>query len=441
MVTGGTVTTCELPKPKWQFAARKIVVDVGKDAKIYHSTFRIHGVPVLYLPFATHPVEQNRQSGFLIPSLGNSSRKGTFFGESVYWAMSRSMDATLGAQYFSSRGWAPQGEFRVRPSESSFLDLSFYGVLDRGFGFNDADQGGANVRLNAESSFPHHIRGVANIDYLTSYVFRLAFNEVFTQAVNSEVKSQAFLSNTTHGYSYNALTERYQNFESTANGDVITILHAPSMGLSSVDQRIASSPFYWSYDVAADGLSRSEPSFRTANLVGRFDISPRLSLPLSTRGWSVRPEITLRDTLYTQQLTPANGVGVAIDDPINRRALETNIEIRPPAIERVFAKEFFGRKWKHVVEPRVNYRYVAGVNNFNDLLRFDDRDILSDTNEIEYSVVNRLFSKRILPAASDCGPQGMPTNLDNRGRGAARGCPVGPRRAGRTSLHYGTAST
>ena len=205
-------------------------------------------------------------------------------------------------------------------------------MLDRGFGINSADQGGANVKLNAESKFPHNFRGVANIDYLTSYVFRLAFNEVFTQAVSSEVKSQAFLSNTTRGFSYNALSERYQNFESTANGDVITILHAPSIASSSVDRRIGKSPFYWSYDAAADGLSRSEPSFRTAPLVGRFDFAPSLSLPLQAGGWSLRPEVTLRDTFYTQQLIPANGVGTATYDAINRKAFEGTIEIRPPAL-------------------------------------------------------------------------------------------------------------
>jgi len=309
------------------------------------------------------------------------------------------------------RGWAPQGEFRARPTEDSFLDLSFYGVLDRGFGINSADQGGANVKLNAESKFPHNFRGVANIDYLTSYVFRLAFNEVFTQAVSSEVKSQAFVSNTTRGFSYNALSERYQNFESTANGDVITILHAPSLASSSVDRQIGRSPFYWSYDAAADGLSRSEPSFRTAPLVGRFDFAPSLSLPLQAGGWSLRPEVMLRDTFYTQQLIPANGVGTATYDAINRKAFEGTIEIRPPALERIFDKEFLGRKWKHVVEPRVVYRYVAGVDNFDHLLRFDERDIVSDTNEVEYSIVNRLFSKRVLPSATDCASTGMPTNL------------------------------
>jgi len=119
----------------------------------------------------------------------------------------------------------------------------------------------------------------------------------------------------------------------------------------------------------------------------------------------------LRDTFYTQQLIPANGVGTATYDAINRKAFEGTIEIRPPALERIFDKEFLGRKWKHVVEPRVVYRYVAGVDNFDHLLRFDERDIVSDTNEVEYSIVNRLFSKRVLPSATDCASTGMPTNL------------------------------
>ena len=80
------------------------------------------------------------------------------------------------------------------------------------------------VHLDAEDTFAHNFRGVASIDYLSSFVFRLAFNDVFSQAVNSEVKSEAFLSNATRGFFYNGSTQRYQNFESTTPGDVITIL-------------------------------------------------------------------------------------------------------------------------------------------------------------------------------------------------------------------------
>ncbi|OLC98813.1 MAG: hypothetical protein AUH86_04075 [Acidobacteria bacterium 13_1_40CM_4_58_4] len=422
VVYDGTVTTCELPHPKWEFNAHRVVVDVGGNAKIYRSTFRVKGIPILYLPFATHPVERlPRQTGFLIPNVGRSSRKGTILGESVFWAINRSMDTTVGAEYLSMRGWSPKAEFRARPSDTSFVDLNYFGVLDRGFGRPKVDQGGHNVRLDAEGAFGRNFRGVANIDYLSSYVFRLAFNEVFTQAVNSEVKSQAFLSNTTRGFSYNASAQRYQNFESTTPGDVITILHAPGFESSSVDRQIGNSHFYWSYEAAAEGLSRKECEnvslaisrctqfFSTAPLVGRFDLNPSLSVPLAFGGWSLRPEIALRDTFYTQQLKPSGGIGATLSDAINRKALVGSVELRPPALDRVFDHELLGRKWKHVIEPRVVYRYVTGVNNFANILRFDARDILSDTNEVEYGVVNRLYGKHTSEQPEDCGPTGMPS--------------------------------
>ena len=55
-------------------------------------------------------------------------------GDSFYWAINRSMDATVGAEYFSKRGWSQRGEFRARPSDTSYVDLNFFGVIDRGIG-------------------------------------------------------------------------------------------------------------------------------------------------------------------------------------------------------------------------------------------------------------------------------------------------------------------
>jgi LPS-assembly protein len=421
LVYDGTITTCELPRPKWQFYAHEVDVQVGGNAKIYNSTFRLEGVPILFLPFATHPVQKRpRQSGFLIPNAGRSSIKGYIVGESVFWAINPSTDVLLGSQYFSKRGWAPEGEFRTQPSETSFVDLNFFSVMDRLQGANY--QGGADVRLTAEGNI-HTFRGVANIDYLSSYVFRLAFSDVFAQAVNSEVNSTAFLSSATRGYFYDASMQRYQNYESANNDDVIAILHAPSFESFSVDHAIGHSPFYWSYDAAVDGLERSDPAlnattanFSTAGMVARFDLSPSISLPLQFHGWSVRPELSLRDTLYTKQLVTTAAAGGIVEesassDAINRKALEGSVEIRPPVLDRVFDHEFLGRKWKHVIEPRVVYTYVTGVDNFSKVLRFDERDILSDTNEVEYSVVNRLYSKRTTEQPDDCRPVGMPTLL------------------------------
>jgi LPS-assembly protein len=419
VVYDGTITTCELPHPKWQFDARKVIVDAGGNAQIYRSTFLLHGIPMLWFPYATHPVErQSRQSGFLMPSIARSSTKGNVVGDAYYWAINRMMDATLGAEYFSLRGWSQRGDFRARPSETSYVDLNYFGVIDRGIGSPPLKEGGENARLNAAGNIDG-FRGVANIDYLSSFLFRLAFNEVFSQAVYSEVKSQAFLSKSTEGFSVNGFVERYQNFLSTTPGQVVTISHAPSFDFSSVDQRLGRSPLYWSFDASAGGLSRSEPPpcslillplcrkpFRTGNLLGRFDLNPEISLPLLFRGWSLRPELTLHETYYTERLVGEDreSPGQAVSDAINRQALETAVELRPPALERVFDKNFLGRKWKHVIEPLAVYRFVTGVNNYANVLKFDERDILTDTHEVEYGFVTRLYAKRGSEKPEDCDP-------------------------------------
>ena len=182
--------------------------------------------------------------------------------------------------------------------------------------------------------------------------------------------------------------------------DAIQILHAPSFDLSNVDRQLGHLPLFWSMDVSAGGLSRTEPGFRTANLLGRFDLNPEISMPLQFAGWTLRPGITLHETYYTERFVN----GVAMNNPTNRQALEADVELRPPVLEKVFERDFLRRKWKHVIEPRMNYRLVTGVNDFADVLHFDDRDILSNTHEVQYGIVMRLYSKRLDSSIQECEP-------------------------------------
>ncbi|HYM76598.1 MAG TPA: LPS assembly protein LptD [Candidatus Dormibacteraeota bacterium] len=421
-VYDGTITTCELPHPKWKFQAHRVVVDVGGNATIYHSDFLLHGFPIFYFPYATHPVAREaRHSGFFIPTGGRSSTKGNVVGDSFYWAINRSLDATIGAEYFSKRGSSQRGEFRARPSDTSYVDLNYYGVVDRGISEPPAcngnppvcvatpalKEGGQEVRLTADGNIDG-FRAVSNIDYLSSFLFRLAFNEVFTQAVNSEVKSQVFLSKTYNGFSLGGIVERYQNFFQTADSagnlsnppafNDVQIWHTPSLDASSVDRPFGRGPLYWSFDASLAGLSRSEPGFHTSSLLERFDFNPEISLPLQFRGWVMRPALTLHETYYSQRFVG----GQPRSDPTNRQALETSLEIRPPVLERIFDKEFLGRKWKHVIEPRAVYRLVTGVNDFANVVQFDERDILSNTHEVEYGFVTRLYAKRNPSSVQEC---------------------------------------
>ena len=53
-----------------------------------------------------------------------------------------------------------------------------------------------------------------------------------------------------------------------------------------------------------------------------------------------------------------------------------------------------GGEVRHVIQPEIQYSYVTGISNFGSILRFDDRDIVSDTNQISYTLGQRFYFRR-----------------------------------------------
>jgi LPS-assembly protein len=81
-------------------------------------------------------------------------------------------------------------------------------------------------------------------------------------------------------------------------------------------------------------------------------------------------------------------------------SVEVSSDIRPPAIERTFVvperwQKFLGAEVRHTVEPEFTYRYTGGIDNFLNILRFDDVDLDANTNELQYGVTQHLFFKPI----------------------------------------------
>jgi LPS-assembly protein len=395
----GIITSCQLPNPKWEFHPATATVEVGGDAKMYHSTLRIKGIPIFYFPYVQHPADNlGRKSGFLIPAIGQSNSKGTIIGDAFYWAINRNSDAEIGGYYFSSRGWAQIGNYRNIGWHYQF-HAEYYGVIDeQGNPVSKQNQGGQELKANGAAELPFGFRGVVSVDYLSSYVFRLAFAQNFTEAINSEVRSSGFVNKSWSGNFLGLWMSRYQNYQSTVNGDVIDIAHIPSFQMAGVENPIFNSRFMYTYDVAGEGVSRHEPGFQTQNVVGRLDANPNISLPMFLRGWTFRPEAGVRETFYTERLIPSNGntgeIGVAVAQALNRNVLLASMEMRPPSVAKIFDRKIFGYVMKHVVEPYAIYRYETGINNFSNIIRFDERDILADSSGVEYGVVNRLYVKK-----------------------------------------------
>jgi LPS-assembly protein len=122
------------------------------------------------------------------------------------------------------------------------------------------------------------------------------------------------------------------------------------------------------------------------------------------RGWTFLPAVSVRDTFYTQQKTAETPltIGTTVNTDINRKNFEGALEMRPPRLEKIYEKGIFGKFLKHTIEPRITYRYVNGIDNFLNIIRFDSTDIVSNTNEVEYALTNRIYLK---PRTQTCNPQ------------------------------------
>ncbi len=397
----GYVTSCQLPQPKWKLDSKTADVEVGDEAKLHHATLKLHGIPVFYFPYMEHPVDNlGRKSGFLIPSIGSSTLRGTVLGDSFYWAMSRNADATLGAALYSARGWAQFGDFRAL-GYTYGIQANYYGVVDSKGAppgpYYKQNQGGEDLKVNAFKALPDDFHAVLSADYLSSYTFRQTFALAFTEAIEAEVRSTGFVYKNWNGYSFAVMADSYQDYQTTAPGDYIQIVHSPSVEFSTAERSFSRTNFVYSYDAAVEGVSRNELGFETAPIVGRVDAAPYLAWPKLFDGWTFRPQIGVRETYYSERLEPGSAtsvIGIAVHDPINRNVANASFEMRPPTLSRIYERKPFGRVIKHTIEPYAVYRYQGGINNFSQILRFDSRDILADTNEVEYGFVNRLFSKK-----------------------------------------------
>jgi LPS-assembly protein len=232
------------------------------------------------------------------------------------------------------------------------------------------------------------------LDDLSSLTYRLAWSETFTQAVNSEVRNSAFLTNNFRGFSLNFAALSYQNYLSASPDTYVSLRTVPEVRFSSVDQApFQQLPIYVSFDGFSDAVHRSDTvtatPLDTPNFVGRSELAPSVTMPLHFGPWlDLTPTFTLRSTYYGGQ----SQNGSFVDRGFFRTTEEFSLDIRPPSFDRIWDRS--GTKWKHVIEPDIVYNYVNGVNNFSRFVRFDEDETLTDTNEIEYGITQRLYRRK-----------------------------------------------
>lgn len=223
----GRLTNCDPIKPWWTLRAANAEVTPQASAIVRNAVFRLKGVPLLYVPYFRKSLKRMpRQSGLLTPTIGNSSRFGRILGQSYFWAINRSYDATLGATWYTARGVASTASLRGRPTKNSSFDAVFFDMRDRGRELDDGSrlkQGGNSFDLKGKAMFGDGWRGVVDLRYLSSLEFRQAFTQSYEEAVFSQIRSIGFVTKNFSTYSFNVSLLRNEHFQSVSRDDNIVI--------------------------------------------------------------------------------------------------------------------------------------------------------------------------------------------------------------------------
>ena len=132
---------------------------------------------------------------------------------------------------FTARGTSHEIDFRGQPRAGTEFGFSLYGVRDRGRLQDDGTrfkEGGYQYKISAKSDIGRGWAGFANINYLSSFLFRQAFTQSFNEAIFSEVNSIGYVSKSWSSYSFHGVISRHQLFQGSREVDHIVIRKLPS---------------------------------------------------------------------------------------------------------------------------------------------------------------------------------------------------------------------
>jgi hypothetical protein len=316
-------TACTQPTPYWSFKIGRGILRLDDYAYLHDLSFKLGGATVFYTPYLVWPIKTDRVSGLLFPEFGFSNRSGTIISEAWYWAMNRSMDATVYFDYMSKSGYGSGLEYRYVPSETGRGRFSGYYIRDQVA--KEENEPGVPVDrwvidYQHQQELGSEWRFVANANFVSDFDYFLDFERDIRVSSTPQAISKAYLTRNWGFYSLNAWAERREQLvqepvQPTAYDQPIlstvetTIVRwvAPEIEFRSRRQRIGPSPFFIGLESSIDHLDKGE----TDTSYGRADVFPQITSQLSPVPWlDLNANASVRETYYTR----SQGVDLGCDN-------------------------------------------------------------------------------------------------------------------------------
>jgi LPS-assembly protein len=410
----GVFTTCEGDDPPWSFRFGSGTADLDDIVYGRDASFWVKGIPVLpWVPFFAAALRRERQSGFLFPEFGQSSRKGFFSRVPYFWAIDDSQDLTVTLDAYSERGAGLEADYRYVLSRNNRGELAAFGVSEflRDDPRLEQNRGWAAFRHDWQITPRMSLKVNANVTS-DDLVFRDYGNRLADRA-NQRAETNVFVTQNWEAWSLVGNVKWYQDLTTPRP---IELQRVPEIKLVGIRQPVPGVPgllyettasfVNFIRDVGPDGV--------------RADFHPRLLMPFPVAGlFTVTPFVGGRLTYYdervvNERITRSGALTVeeSVHDPRVRRQVEWGVEAES-RVSRVYTNQGGGgvAAYQHVIEPRVRIIQIRGVDQ-KDYPEYDPGastatgidpgyerrvgiDRLGKANEITYYLTNSLNAKTV----------------------------------------------
>jgi LPS-assembly protein len=391
-VDKGVFTTCQDDPPTWSFHFGS--GDANLEDFIYGTgaSFWVKDVPLIpFVPFFAAAIRRERQTGFLFPKFGNSTRRGFQAEVPFYWAISDSADATISPLLFSKVGEGFTGEYRQ--AVSSVQRLSLTGFVLQETAIHDSTRAEGSLRydwtIQPGLVFKIDANGVTDDRVLQQFGDRLE------QRSAQRVESNVFLTKSWEAWNFVGDVFSYQDLTTPKP---IELRRLPDLNLTGVRQPIPGLPgFLYEQDTSYVNFVREIGSQGQ-----RADFHPRISRPISPDGlFTLTPFVGGRLTAYDKTVIGARGVA-AVNGPVEitkdenrlRQLLEGGADLETN-LSRVYSA---GGVWGidgllHSIEPRVQYLWINGREKFNLPVWTEGIDRIKNTSQLAFTLTNRVRAR------------------------------------------------
>jgi LPS-assembly protein len=379
----------------------------------------VKGVPLFYMPFFYYPTkEDERATGFLIPTYGVSTLRGQTIHNAFFWAINRSQDATFLLDWFSKTGTGTGAEYRYNRGGGSDGQIAGYLLNQKAASYFQSN--GSSLTQPESRAFtlngfvnqllPGNFRARAQVAYFSSVTTNQTFNVNVYDAARNRRTYSANVIGAVRGVTVNGNFDRTEWFTNVGAGTTSSQVtgSSPRIILTRSERPLfPGSPAYFGVTGEVANLvrqTRSNDAVIEDRGLSRYDVVPQIRYPF--KRWpflTVNTTLNWRETFYSRSLDPTTNYQSVTDSSVNRQYFTLMAQALGPVFTRVWntPDNRYAERFKHTIEPYLNVQRTSSISNFDRIVRIDAIDgVVGSTTRYDYGLNNRLYAKRRLGQTS-----------------------------------------